>query len=99
MPLTRPIPEDAMPVVEIIRREVPRPRELPVSRSNVGDLLRFGTACPMGLCPKAETPTPAGQDTFGYDVKLHEIWAFFDWWDNESDPQAAVDAVWPREDD
>ena len=31
MPLTSPIPKAAMPVVKIIRRDVPRPKTLPVA--------------------------------------------------------------------
>ena len=29
MPVTRPIPEEAMPAVEFIRRWIPRPRQVP----------------------------------------------------------------------
>ena len=102
MPLTRPIPEAAMPVVEIIRREVPRPRELP-DRAFSG-VLRFHTkrrvfCCPMGLCPCAVVPSPTLARTFGYDIASEAVKAFALWWDDldPHDPQAAVDAVWPRE--
>ena len=98
-----PLPDIAKPVVEVLRRDVPRPAELPVFvRRGVG--LRFrrkGTdalCCPMGLHPKAVRADPF------YYGDFPECWGdaigcFGQWWDNVSldDAQAAIDAIWPPE--
>jgi hypothetical protein len=101
----KPIPAEAMPVVEIIRREVPRPSVLPV---RLKETLRWKINndyyCPMGLCPKALRPVPMGPFSFGYDESrstgsaspfLHTD-AFMCWWDRllEKDAAEAVDAIW-----
>lgn len=56
--LTEPIPKAAMPVVRVIRRDVPRPKKLPTlfGRSLALRFCRFH--CPMGLHPKAKDRTP-----------------------------------------
>jgi len=104
----KPIPEEAMPVVEIIRREVPRPAELPV---RLKETLRWKINneyyCPMGLCPKAIRPTPSGPFSFGYDESANTTSenrflytdAFMGWWDwlLPKDAAEAVDAIWPKE--
>ena len=103
----KPIPLDAMPVVEIIRREVPRPAELP---TRLKETLRWKKNdeyfCPMGLCPKATRPTPSGPFSFGYDESRCPVGdnrflytnAFMGWWDRLrlEDAAEAVDAIWPK---
>ena len=92
-----PIPEEAMPVVEILRLDVERPKELPViyghQRSHP---FRFEyilgwnipwkprVCCPMGLHPKATMCSPADSIHF---IQRHNftldkaIKAFYGWWD------------------
>lgn len=98
-----PIPTAALPVVEIIRREVPRPMELPEVEDGS---LRWPTpyhilgCCPMGLCSHAVVPQPTSPLGFGYEhVALEAVQRFALWWDrlDPSAAQAAVDAVWPQE--
>lgn len=104
-----PIPEAALPVVEILRRDVPRPETLPGTLSMKPSgwcrpPLRFinlpGCPCPMGLHPDSITPCPGTEDAFaGGKCFYRSIYEFFHWWDDlgPDDAQAAVDAVWPPE--
>ena len=63
------IPLEAMPIVEKIRKEVPRPPVLPKFWPGTVEKLRFlpdfapsarvgGLCCPMGLLPEALNSTP-----------------------------------------
>lgn len=90
--LTRPIPEAAMPVVELLRRDVTRPGLLPV-----GAPLRFDGAylrgdaswpCPMGLHPDSHGRDEPCALPFGAAGE-----AFSEWWDEQEDAEAATDAV------
>jgi hypothetical protein len=99
--LTRPIPDAAVPVLELLRRDVPRPDPGNLN----GTVLRWfmftrtgmGQYCdPLGLHPNAVCGTPRIPDALpGVPVLRREMMqAFADWWDEQTDPQAAVDAVW-----
>ena len=100
------IPTAAMPVVRVLRREVPRPRRLPVAimSSVVEPCLRWvggfnsgaDDACPMGLHPDAHCGSPDSIATFPLGGTNTAVIAFWQWWDVQSDARAAVDAVWPR---
>jgi hypothetical protein len=97
------IPSAARPVVEIIRREVRRPRRLPKPFAGKGCLRWWpGGFCPLGMIPRAINPTPVGAWGFkdpvlGVPVLGDEaIGAFWMWWDAQTDARAAVEAVWPR---
>jgi hypothetical protein len=93
-PLTRPIPKEALPVVELLRKDVPRPSELPQITWGLCKL-RFSNDCSaMGLHPESFGGDPYDQITFSLSVSYKEIKAFRRWWDEQTDPQAAVDAVW-----
>lgn len=90
--LTRPIPPEAMPVVEEIRSGVPR-----AGMPNFGGFaFRFGKskACPMGLHPEAKSICPVDYREFGCLCSTEAVIAFGDWWDEQTDAKAAVDAVW-----
>ena len=102
MPLTKPIPNAAMPVAEVLRRDVKRPAELPmVSPSKT---LRWPTGnnlwsccCPMGLHPQATTLNPTMYACLPVEgLKYGNIQAFGIWWDWQTDAAAAVEAVWPE---
>ena len=99
--LTRKIPEVAMSVVEEIRRNVKKPQTLPLSLDQRdGSSLRWGRGkgmffCPMGLHPKSDHNIPMASGDFAGGVCSDEaVKAFFMFWDQQSDAQAAVDAVW-----
>lgn len=93
------IPELAHRVIEILRRDVPRPVDLP-QVENPGfvlcPMLRWGgDRCAMGLHPKATARIPVSPEHLpGLGLFKTEITAFWEWWDEQADPQAAVDAVW-----
>ena len=105
----KPIPNEAMPVVEILRRDVPRPKELPViNHSDLGDCLRWdGAYCPMGLHPKCTHAAPGMSSSFftmneGKYMFREQSLAFHKflwWWDGlqTQDAQQAVNAIWPKE--
>lgn len=102
--LTRPVPAEAMPIIELLRRDVRRPQHLPVgnplrfdmalvkrmSISGRGaDVDNMGWSCPMGLHPEAR-----GRDE-PYGLPFGDAGeALGDWWDEQTDAKAAVDAVW-----
>jgi len=93
MPLL-PIPDDAMPVVEILRRDVPKPKDLPKPTRNDCWLRFCNGYCPMGLHSEALTPAPMNNSEFPLATDdSRRVFEYF--WDNQTDPQAAVDAVWP----
>lgn len=97
MPLTRPIPKAAYPVLRVLRRDVKRPRSLPRPYGASGNSLRFLTCiCPMGLHPDAVTTSPIGKNTFPVGPGDNAIATFGEWWDEQTDARAATDAVWPR---
>lgn len=107
MGLMNPIPIEAMPVLEVLRRDVPRPDELPslIEDRNqiriVSYLLRWGMNCdcycPMGLHPNSTYPRPFNRSQFAGGIcNTYSIVAFYGWWDGERDAQAAYDAVWPE---
>lgn len=93
--LTRPLPEAALDVVVALRRDVPRPRELPIGCPLRFDMVHmgreFGWTCPQGLHPRANHDEDYGL-LFGADGEV-----FGSWWDEQEDAQAAVDAVWGKE--
>lgn len=97
MPLTRPIPPEAMPVVWVLRSDVRRPHDLPLAYAR--EPLRFkvpgGTCCPMGLHRKARSLAPTTAQLFPTGVGRFAVRSFGWWWDEQSDPIAAMDAVWP----
>lgn len=109
MPLTGPIPSEAMPMVYELRKSVPRPKELPHPRwENLGKddgLVWEFKRCALGLHPNAKNSRPVWSLHFNPQLYLDgmnrsetddAISAFWGWWDKQDDPQAAVDAVWPK---
>ena len=99
--MTYRIPRAAMPVVDLIRATVPRPRTLPVL---VGDgakgvwlrwRRRRGEYCLMGLLPCALSRMPILLSQLpGSGLTPKAFLAGLRMWDRWTDPQAAVDAVW-----
>lgn len=106
-----PIPIEAMPVVEILRREVEKPKELPslMSLDNCHKKHLAWThqrngkkweCCPLGLSPKSTNPRPHSVREFAGGVcQFSQIKAFYGWWDPipEKDVRSAVDAIWPED--
>ena len=100
--MTSQPPEEALPILADIRRLVPRPSTLPrPSMPAYGLCLRFDNAtaerryCPMGLLPHATVAAPAARNRLDNRFTASQVDAFLDWWDAQSDPQQATDAVWP----
>ena len=92
-------PPAAQPVLDIIRRDVPRPKELPEGYAN-GKLLRWNnhSTCPMGLHPLSVSNTPLNSMSFPplkNDMAIREFWHF---WDSltEADAAEAVDFIWGK---
>ena len=89
------IPERAMHVIDILRRDVPRPETLPILDATFGKLLRFPNgACPMGLHAMANKITPVFHRDFPICCSK-DIEAFSEWWDRQPNAKAAMDEVWP----
>jgi len=97
------MPETARRVAEILRRDVCRPRHLPVGSPLRFDMVRVkrrslsghvvesseGWSCPMGLHPECRGRNEPYGIPFGEDGE-----AFGDWWDAQTNAKAAVEAVW-----
>jgi len=95
MSFTREIPDTALPIVEILRRDVPKPDELPTYAAGALRWNEFRCACPMGLHPQATSPVPVHEDQFPPYPNGHIVRQFAVWWDNQKDAKAAVNAIWP----
>lgn len=100
-----PIPEAALPVAEILRRDVPRPKTLPIMTTlfRTTEALRWipkgGVAgvCPMGRHQDARSLAPTCAAGFPFPtVRDAHVEAFGDWWDSLTLEQApaAMDAIW-----
>jgi len=110
MSLTRPIPKRALPIVRELRRKVPIPDTLPeiyryvlrwmtdrvylyegCNKLNICKRL----TCPMGMHPLSARITPAaGMDFANSKFDTATVRCFYKWWDEQTDAQAAVNAVW-----
>ena len=102
MSITSPIPDAARPIVEAIRAGVDRPEPsdfVPWSRVEDGTELRIGSVCPMGMLPSSMKDAPASRYDFDkFPFLSVAVEAFFGWWDAQTDAEAAVQAVWGKED-
>lgn len=91
------IPAAAMPVVKVLRRDVPRPRTLPEAIYPKCRGLRWDMSCPMGLHKASSHRTPYRPESFAAgECSAKAVKAFADWWDRQAEAKAAVDAVWPK---
>ncbi|MCH8137010.1 MAG: hypothetical protein IIB77_13620, partial [Proteobacteria bacterium] len=105
--LMDPIPPGAMPVVEILRRNVDKPTTLPRLWNKWGSVILWARqrnrnvwmSDPMGLHKLSSTPTPySGKDFAGGLCSTAEVRAFADWWDDvlAQDAQQAINDIWPK---
>lgn len=93
----KPIPIEAMPVVEVLRRDVERPGYLPMTTRGVTGLRWIGGCCPMGLHPKSTEKAPGEGCTFAGGIcHPFAVTYFHGWWDYiiTDDAPAAMDAIW-----
>ena len=99
----RKLPEGALPVVEVLRRDVPKPDTLPnfIFRGGwLGGRLRWGQAlpcCPMGLHKGSACATPMSSSDFaGGCCTGNQVYEFLYWWDDlpEEHAEEAVNAIW-----
>lgn len=101
------IPLEAMPVVEILRRDVPRP-DAPLVSDHGRPRFVCGK-CPMGLHDTALIKTPASARVFSPGSPLGKLntdrwgadamspgYVFWQWWDRLTLDEAreAVDLIW-----
>lgn len=103
------IPKGAWPVVEVIRRDVSRPKTLPTLDQS-GSLRwqklilhhRFEPEekigfCPMGLHKKAMCPTPSHVGFRVAGLTRREVDSFIDWWDSRKNAKAAMKVLYEDE--
>lgn len=92
------IPEAAMPVVEVLRRDVPRPTVAAFMFPSE----RFGLdACPMGLHERSTRACPIwAQEFAGGECSDRAVRCFALWWDTvpTGKQQQAMDLIWPQAD-
>lgn len=97
------VPADLMPVIAILRRDVPKPDHQPtITSSSDEGYPRFrGNRCPMGLHPTAAVECPVftfqkGSPLLAVPVVIRK--AFASWWDRmttDDETAAAVELIWP----
>ena len=100
--LTRPIPDEALAVVAILRRDVPRPKLPTMSRyrEKLDWFDRGRPCCAAGLAPKALYGFPGGAHSFGYEnegITDAQVESFTWWFDDQVNAQDVVDAIWPMD--
>ena len=94
MSLTRPLPRKAEPVAETLRRDVPRP-DPRAATFTVGWKRDGRDCCAMGLHPKANSGFPSVHWHLPITgVTTLAMLTFGNWWDEQTDAEAAVEAVW-----
>ncbi len=90
---------EARKVADILRRDVPKPKILPVRQADLPSMaFRWENKnglfyCPMGLHPLAIVPNPFTNTDFPLATD-EEVAAFAFWWDFQTNHQKAVDAIW-----
>ncbi len=94
------IPDAALPVAKILRKEVAKPSAddlflLGDGMTNAPRFLR-GQCCPMGLHPKALRSSPFLARHWGNMATDDNVAAFGAWWDGLTMDEArrAVDGIW-----
>lgn len=83
MPLTRPIPDEALPAVALVRQYVRKPVRPP--RNYLGGLMWL-QGCGVGCL--SEIFVPDGECGAGGFLSLYA------WWYEQTDGQSAMDALW-----
>lgn len=95
-----PIPKEAASVVKTIRRDVPRPEELPIfCIDTLRWVIHHVEYCPMGLHPTSASRIPSCSSNFADGLhSFLAVHAFLNWWDGltEVNAQEGVDALWPE---
>ncbi len=103
------IPDLAMPVVEALRKDVPKPDyklfyagRIKKIHKQIGDMGEL-ECCPMGLHKNSETALPSCASQFNVKGVSDESVRWFSvWWDTITWPNApertriAVNTVWPN---
>lgn len=93
------IPRAVLPVVRVLRRDVPKPSAKSLVLVQCGTRWPDNNCCPLGLHPKATHCTPVRTSDFN-DIRLSfdAIVSFAGWWDSLTlaDARRAVDLIWPR---
>jgi hypothetical protein len=95
------IPKKAMPVVEILRRDVARPKApILLAPTYLGWKRKKGFCCPMGLHRKSYHPWPRCDRLVGSEpfkgAGIIALRAFASWFDGiySGDADKVVDAIW-----
>lgn len=81
-------------ILEILRRDVPRPTVLPKWDETRDAVCWDEGRCAMGLHPLAKNKAPLFGEGFGNLATDDEVREFGMWFDSFVDPVAAVEAVW-----
>lgn len=97
-------PKGTQIVVNLLRANVPKPTNLPKLWGERGlrwtHPCKLVPCCPLGLLPAATLACPVGPCSIGVSNDTWDpVWdpaitAFIGWWDSQTDPKAAVEAVW-----
>ncbi len=97
------IPENALPVIKDIRKNIKRPKKLPVSWKVEGTNLRWylngNTYCPLGFHPALCCIhfTPFSINDFSYvPFTGKQFQCFIHWFDKQTDAKEVVKAIWGK---
>lgn len=95
-----PMEPQAVAIARLLSERVKRPSMLPVADWN--GRLRFKDTednpcyCPLGLLPTATCPAPATKLAAGLLWEVESVRPFWNWWDQQTNAQEAVNAVWSK---
>lgn len=106
--LTRELPVEALPAVEAIRKANKRPLSWAYDLIHIpGKGLRYLAlhgentvlACPVGLSIEGEVYCPKVREWLLDESELEgaetiAVQAFVDWWDEQTNPDAAENVIW-----
>lgn len=100
-----PLTEIAMPVAEILRRDVPRPTapifekydktcywETPFHPGH-----KSIKSCAMGLHPRSSSGYPIHYEAFDSgEASQAAVDEFMNWFDHQTNPEFILDQIWPK---
>lgn len=109
MPITRPIPTEAQLLADALRADVPKPimraedvvgqgGNAKLVRVTSGPLRTTSTESILGRHPKSQSMQPTYAARLPIPGNTDAIMkSFLDWWNEQTDPLAAMDAIWGDE--
>lgn len=91
------LPDSIMPVVRVLRRDVPKPKAADLSLIHGVIVLFPRGTCPLGLHPKSTKNSPwEGSEFAGGECDDESVVAFYTWWERFglAGARKAINYIW-----